>query len=223
MNTMREVFQEKLKELEKEVIEMGEMVIIAINRSIEALKSRDLDEAKNIINDDLLINKRRWDIEEECISLISTQQPVATDLRALITILNIITELERMGDHAEGIARVVIMYGDKPLIKPLIDIPRMAEKVTSMIKRSLDALVNRDATTARKICDEDDEIDNLHEQVYRELLTFMLEDPKKITGSTYLTWVSRHLERIADRVTNICERIIYLVTGVMEEIDVSKY
>ena len=220
---MREVFQEKLKELEKEVIEMGEMVIIAINRSIEALKSRDLDEAKNIINDDLLINKRRWDIEEECISLISTQQPVATDLRALITILNIITELERMGDHAEGIARVVIMYGDKPLIKPLIDIPRMAEKVTSMIKRSLDTLVNRDETTARKICDEDDEIDNLHEQVYRELITFMLEDPKKITGSTYLTWVSRHLERIADRVTNICERIIYLVTGVMEEIDVSKY
>jgi len=220
---MREVFQEKLKELEKEVIEMGEMVIIAINRSIEALKSRDLDEAKNIINDDLLINKRRWDIEEECISLISTQQPVATDLRALITILNIITELERMGDHAEGIARVVIMYGDKPLIKPLIDIPRMAEKVTSMIKRSLDTLVNRDETTARKICDEDDEIDNLHEQVYRELITFMLEDPKKITGSTYLTWVSRHLERIADRVTNICERIIYLVTGVMEEIEVSKY
>lgn len=220
---VREVFQEKLKELEKEVIEMGEMVITAINRSIEALKSRDLDEAKNIINDDLLINKRRWDIEEECISLISTQQPVATDLRALITILNIITELERMGDHAEGIARVVIMYGDKPLIKPLIDIPRMAEKVTGMIKRSLDALVNRDETTARKICDEDDEIDNLHEQVYRELITFMLEDPKKITGSTYLTWVSRHLERIADRVTNICERIIYLVTGVMEEIDVSKY
>lgn len=223
MNTMREVFQKKLKELEKEVIEMGEMVITAINRSIEALKSRDLDEAKNIINDDLLINKRRWDIEERCINLISTQQPVATDLRALITILNIITELERMGDHAEGIARVVIMYGDKPLIKPLIDIPRMAEKVTGMIKRSLEALVNRDETTARKICDEDDEIDNLHEQVYRELLTFMLEDPKKITGSTYLTWVSRHLERIADRVTNICERIIYLVTGVMEEIDVSKY
>lgn len=220
---VREVFQEKLKELEKEVIEMGKMVITAINRSIEALKSRDLDEAKNIINDDLLINKRRWDIEEECISLISTQQPVATDLRALITILNIITELERMGDHAEGIARVVIMYGDKPLIKPLIDIPRMAEKVTGMIKRSLDALVNRDETTARKICDEDDEIDNLHEQVYRELITFMLEDPKKITGSTYLTWVSRHLERIADRVTNICERIIYLVTGKMEEIEVSKY
>jgi len=220
---VREVFQEKLKELEKEVIEMGEMVITAINRSIEALKIRDLEEAKKIINDDLIINKRRWDVEERCINLISTQQPVATDLRALITILNIITELERMGDHAEGIARVVIMYGDKPLIKPLIDIPRMADKVNSMIKRSLDALVNRDATTAREICKDDDEIDNLHEQVYRELITFMLEDPKKITGSTYLTWVSRHLERIADRVTNICERIIYLVTGKMEEIEVSKY
>ena len=220
---VREVFQQKLKELEKEVIEMGEMVITAINRSIEALKIRDLEEAKKIINDDLIINKRRWDVEERCINLISTQQPVATDLRALITILNIITELERMGDHAEGIARVVIMYGDKPLIKPLIDIPRMADKVNSMIKRSLDALVNRDAKTAREICKDDDEIDNLHEQVYRELITFMLEDPKKITGSTYLTWVSRHLERIADRVTNICERIIYLVTGKMEEIEVSKY
>lgn len=220
---VREVFQERIKELEKEVIEMGEMVITAINRSIEALKSRDFEEAKSIINDDLLINKRRWDIEERCINLISTQQPVATDLRTLITILNIITNLERMGDHAEGIARVVIMYGDKPLIKPLIDIPRMAEKVNSMIKRSLEALVNRDAETARAICSDDDEIDNLHEQVYRELLTFMLEDPKKITGSTYLTWVSRHLERIADRVTNICERIIYLVTGVMEEIEVSRY
>jgi phosphate transport system protein len=220
---VREVFQERIKELEKEVIEMGEMVITAINRSIEALKSRDLEEAKNIINDDLLINKRRWDIEERCINLISTQQPVATDLRTLITILNIITELERMGDHAEGIARVVILYGDKPLIKPLIDIPRMAEKVNSMIKRSLDSLVNRDAKTAREICSEDDMIDSLHEQVYRELLTFMLEDPKKITGSTYLIWVSRHLERVADRVTNICERVIYLVTGVMEEIEVSRY
>jgi phosphate transport system protein len=144
-------------------------------------------------------------------------------LRTLITILNIITELERMGDHAEGIARVVILYGDKPLIKPLIDIPRMAEKVNSMIKRSLDSLVNRDAKTAREICSEDDMIDSLHEQVYRELLTFMLEDPKKITGSTYLIWVSRHLERVADRVTNICERVIYLVTGIMEEIEVSRY
>jgi phosphate transport system protein len=220
---VREIFQARLRELEKEVIEMGEMVITAINRSIEALKSRDLEEAKNIINDDLLINKRRWDIEDRCINLISTQQPVASDLRTLITILNIITELERMGDHAEGIARVVIMYGDKPLIKPLIDVPRMAEKANSMIKRSLEALIKRDAKTARAICDDDDEIDNLHEQVYRELLTFMIEDPKTITGSTYLIWVSRHLERIADRVTNICERIIYLVTGVMEEIEVSKY
>jgi phosphate transport system protein len=220
---VREVFQEIMKELEIELIDMGDMVIRALNRSVESLKSRDLEEAKRIISDDLHINKRRWEIEERCINLIATQQPVATDLREIIALLNIISDLERMGDHAEGIARIVIMLGTEPLVKPLIDIPRMAEKTADMIKRSLEAFVRRDADTARMICNEDDEIDKLYNQVYHKLLALMIEDPKVITRATYLIWTAHNLERIADRVTNICERIVFLVTGTMEEINVSKY
>jgi phosphate transport system protein len=220
---VREAFRENIKELEQELIGMGEMVIRAVDRSVGALKSRNKDEAKRIISEDLLINKKRWDIEEKCINLIATQQPVATDLRKIIALLNIITDLERMGDHAEGIAKIVIMLGDEPLVKPLIDIPRMAEKTTGMIKRSLEAFINRDAKTARAICNEDDEVDRLYDQVYRELLSFMIEDPTTITRATYLMWTAHNLERIADRVTNVCERIVFLVTGTMEEISVSKY
>jgi phosphate transport system protein len=220
---VREAFRENIKELEQELIGMGEMVVKAVNRSVEALKSRNKNEAKRIVSDDLLINKKRWDIEEKCINLIATQQPVATDLREIIALLNITTDLERMGDHAEGIAKIVIMLGDESLVKPLIDIPRMAEKTADMIKKSLGAFVNRDAKTARVICNEDDEVDRLYDQVYRELLTFMIEDPKTITRATYLIWTAHNLERIADRVTNICERIVFLVTGTMEEISVSKY
>jgi phosphate transport system protein len=221
--TTRESFQKYRQELEQELVKMGEMVIKAINRSVEALKSRNAEEAEKIASEDILINKKRWDIEERCISLIATQQPVATDLRDLIAILNIITELERMGDYAEGIAKIVIMMGDRPLIKPLIDIPRMTEKATDMIKRSLEAFMTRNVNSARAICDEDDEVDLLYDQIYRELISFMVEDPKTITGATHLIWVAHNLERIADRVTNICERIIYLVTGEIEEINVSKY
>ena len=220
---VREAFEESMKELEQELIGLGQMVIRAVNRSVEALKSRNKDEARRIISDDLLINKKRWDIEEKCINLIATQQPVATDLREIIALLNISTDLERMGDHAEGIAKIVIMLGDEPLVKPLIDIPRMAEKTIDMIKRSLEAFVRRNAKAARTICGEDDEVDKLYDQVYRELLTFMIEDPKTITKATYLMWAAHNLERIADRATNICERIVFLVTGTMEEINVSKY
>ena len=220
---LREAFEENMKALEQELVAMGQMVIRGVNCSVEALKARNVDQAKRVISDDLLINKKRWDMEEKCINLIATQQPVATDLREIIALLNIITDLERMGDHAEGIAKIVIMLGDDPLVKPLIDIPRMADKTTDMIKRSLEAFVKRDAKTARAICDEDDEVDKLYDQVYRELLTFMIEDPTTITRATYLMWTAHNLERIADRVTNICERIVFLVTGTMEEISVSKY
>lgn len=220
---VREAFVENKKELERELISLGQMVIKAVNRSVEALKTRNRDEAQKVISDDVLINKKRWEMEERCINLVATQQPVATDLREIIVLLNIITDLERMGDHAEGIAKIVIMLGDEPLVKPLIDIPRMAEKTTDMIKRSLEAFVKRDARTARKICKEDDEVDGLYDQVYRELLAFMIEDPTTITRATYLMWVAHNLERVADRVTNICERIVFLVTGTMEEVSVSKY
>jgi phosphate transport system protein len=219
---MREAFQEHLKDLEQDLFTMGEMVTLAVNRSIKALKERDVEEAEKIISDDQYINKKRWEIEEKCIQLIARQQPVATDLRELIAILNIITELERMGDYAEGVAKIVVKIGNQEPVKPLIDIPRMAEIAIEMINKTLRAYAERDEKSARLICDQDDEVDELYNQVYRELLTIMIEDPRTITRATYLIWTSHNLERIADRVTNICERIIFLVTGEMVE-NVSKY
>jgi phosphate transport system protein len=220
---VRESFTKYIKELEKEVTEMGEMVIAAINRSVEALKILNADEAKRIIADDMLINKKRWDIEEKCIDCIATQQPVATDLREIIAVLNIITELERMGDYAEGIAKIVIILGGEPLIRPLIFTPKMAEKVTSMLRRSMEAFVNRDARAANAICDEDDEVDKLYDEAYHDLLMRMIKDPTLISKATPLIWAAHNLERSADRVTNICERIIFLVTGTMTEVNVSRY
>ena len=148
---------------------------------------------------------------------------MASDLRIIVAVLNIITELERIGDHAEGIAKIAIMIGDEPPLKPLIDIPRMAEQTVDMLRRSLDAFINRDAEAARQISAEDDTVDQLYDQVFRELLTFMVEDPKTITRATRLIWVAHNLERSADRVTNICERVVFVVTGKMEEIGASKY
>ena len=220
---IRTAFHKRLREIQNDVLAMGSMVEKAISRSIEALKERDLDKAQRVISDDQKINKKRFTIEEKCIELIATQQPMAGDLRAIICVLNIITEIERIGDHAEGIAKIVVMIGDEPPLKPLIDIPRMAEKVNSMLHRSLDALINRDDDTAKQIVGEDNEVDDLYDQVFRELLMFMAEDPKTITRATRLIWVAHNLERSADRVTNICERVVYMVTGKMEELEVSKY
>jgi len=219
----RKTFRENMKALEKEIIVQGEMVNEALYRSVDALRNLDITKAEKVIKDDQLINRKRWNIEEKCINLLATQQPVATDLRELIAVLSISTDLERMGDHAEGIAKIAIMHGDNPLIKPLVDIPRMAEKASDMLMRSIDAFINRDAETAKAICEEDDEVDALYDQTYRELLTFMTEDPTKITRATYLLWAAHNLERIADRVTNICERIVFLITGTMDEIKVSNY
>ena len=219
----RKAFKENMKALEKEIICLGEMVNVALYRSVEALRDLDIAKAEKIIEDDLLINRKRWDIEEQCINLLATQQPVATDLRELIAVLSISTDMERMGDHAEGIAKIAIMHGNQPLVKPLIDIPRMAEKASDMLSRSIEAFINRDAETAIAICDEDDEVDNLYDQVYRELLSFMTEDPTIITRATYLLWAAHNIERVADRVTNICERIVFLVKGSMDEHKVSNY
>jgi len=202
---------------------MAGMVANAIKKSVESLQKRDINESKTIITNDSLINKKRFAIEERCISLIATQQPMAVDLRVLTSILSIITDLERMGDHAEGIAKISLLIGDEPLVKPLIDIPRMSDIGLSMLDKCLKAFVNRDVEAARLICNEDDTVDALHDQVYRELLILMIQNPKIIHQATYLTWVSHNLERIADRVTNIAERIVFMVTGKMEEMNVSKY
>jgi phosphate transport system protein len=220
---IRTTFHKKLREIQDEVLVMGSMVGRAIMSSVRALRERDLALAHQIISDDLKVNQKRFEIEEKCIQLIATQQPMASDLRIIIAILNITTEIERIGDYAVGIARIVIMIGDEPPLKPLVDIPRMAEQTVDMLRRSLDVLINRDAEAAKKIAAEDDLIDHLYDQVFRELLIFMGEDPKTITRATRLIWVAHNLERAADRVTNICERVVFVVTGKMEEIGASKY
>jgi phosphate transport system protein len=219
----REGFHRHLHDLQDDLLVLGSMVDKAIGRSMEALKKRDLELARQVCADDARINQKRFDIEEKCVELIVTQQPMASDLRTIMAVLNIIIDLERIGDHAEGNAKIAIMIGDEPPLKPLIDLPRMAQKTQEMLRRSLDAFVNRDAEAAKQITKEDDEVDHLYDQVFRELLTFMMEDPKTITRATRLIWVGHNLERSADRVTNICERVVYVVTGRMEEVGASKY
>ena len=220
---IRSAFHKKLREIQDDILIMGSMVSKATLLAIEALQKRDLALANQIIADDKKINRKRFDIEEKCIQLIATQQPMASDLRTIVAVLNIITELERIGDYAEGNAKITIMIGNEPPLKPLVDIPRMAEKTADMLNRSLSAFINHDADAAIKISAEDDFMDNLYDQVFRELLTFMAEDPKTITRATRLMWTAHNLERAADRVTNICERVVYIVTGKMEEIGASKY
>jgi len=219
----REIFHRHLRELQDHVLTMGSMVETALYRSMEALKNRDLGLAREVIADDKSIDRKRYEIEEECIELIIAQQPMASDLRIIIAVLNIIVDLERIGDYAEGISKIAIMIGDEPPLKPLIDLPRMTELTGSMLRRTLEAFLNHDAETAKKIWAEDDVIDNLYDQVFRELLTFMAENPKNITRATRLIWAAHNLERSADRVTNIAERIVYVVTGDRESLHAPNY
>lgn len=210
---LRNEFDRDLTQLQNDLLKLGSMVEKAIVRAIDALKRRDLEASTEVVKDDDYIDQKRYEIEERCINLIATQQPMAGDLRTLIAILHIAVELERVGDYAEGIGKISIAMGEEPPLKPLIDIPRMADKASAMLRRCLDALVNRDVAAAIQVCKDDDDVDALYDQVYRELITFMLEDPRTIQRATYLLWVSHDLERIADRATNIGEQVIYLVTG----------
>lgn len=216
-------FDRNLKTLEDDLISLGSMVEKAITKSLIGLKNRDLHLSRQVVEEDDYIDQQRFQLEEQCIDLIATQQPIAIDLRTLMAVLHIATELERMGDYAEGIAKISVKMGDEPPLKPLIDIPRMAEKAITMLQHSLDALVNRDETAALVVCNDDDEVDDLYDQIYRKLLTYMIQDPATIQRATYLLWVAHDLERIADRATNIAERVIFLVTGRLTEINVSKY
>ncbi|MBI2865123.1 MAG: phosphate signaling complex protein PhoU [Chloroflexi bacterium] len=219
----RREFDRALQDLIDDLLELGDMVDRAIERSVGALRNRDIDGARQVAHDDRHINAKRFQIEERCLLLLATQQPMARDLRTIAAVMNMITDLERMGDHAEGIAKITIMLGHEPLVKPLIDIPKMADKARDMLRRSLKAFVEGDVAAAKTIATEDDEVDGLHEQVYRELIDRMIANPDNIQRATYLLWVSHNLERIADRVTNICERIVFTATGRMEEMNVSKY
>jgi phosphate transport system protein len=220
---IRTTYHKKLREIQDDVLAMGSMVDKALSQAMEALKKRDVATAKQVITNDLKINEKRFNIEEKCIQLIATQQPMASDLRNIICVLSVVTDLERIGDHAEGIGKIVVMIGDEPPLKPLIDLPRMTDKTVGMLRRSLDAFINHDADAAREIITEDDAVDSLYEQVFHDLLIFMAEDPRTITRATRLLWVAHNLERSADRVTNICERVVFCVTGKMQEIGTSKY
>ena len=220
---LRTEFHRDLSALEDELLTLGGMVEKAIAKSLDALKNRDLALAEEVVREDDAIDEMRFALEEKCIDLIATQQPLAGDLRILITALHVAVELERMGDYAEGIAKITLLMGDEPPLKPLIDIPRMADRAAEMLRRSLDAFVDRDTASAYQICDDDDEVDALYEQVYRELLTYMITDPGAIRRATFLLWAAHDLERIADRATNIAERVIFLVTGRLTDTGASTY
>ena len=219
----RTAFERQLTEIQDDMLVLAAMAETAIERSLEALKNRDVELARRIIADDLKINEKRYNTEEKCLELVATQQPLASDLRTIVAVLHIIVDLERIADHAEGNARLALMLADEPPLKPYIDIPRMAEKGIEMLRASLEAFKDRDTDRARAICEMDDEVDALYERVYHELLTYMIQDPQSIQRATYLIWVAHNLERIADRVTNICERVVFMVTGHVQELNVSKY
>ena len=203
----------QLNQLQHEVVSLAGVVDKATLRAVDALKRRDLVESQQVVQEDDYIDQKRYEIEEKCTDLIATQQPMARDLRNIIALLHITVELERMGDYAEGIGKISLLMGDNPPLKPLIDIPQMADKATQMLRNSIDSLVNHDVIMANQVLQDDDEVDALYDRVYRDLLQFMIRDPQTIQRATFLLWAAHDLERIADRATNISERVIYLVTG----------
>jgi phosphate transport system protein len=219
----REVFEKKLREMQDDVLIMGSMVEKAVQRSMDALRTRDLALSNAVVGDDIAINKKRYELEEKCIHTIALQAPMAADLRIVVSILFISNELERMADHAEGIARINLMLGDEPLSGPIGDIMLMGDKAVDMLRRSLTAFVERDDALARQICDDDDDVDELYDTSYHALIQEVIRTPQDVERVTYLIWACHNLERIADRVTNICERVIFMVTGQLEEINVSRY
>jgi phosphate transport system protein len=218
----RTYFWSELQRLQDDILLLGSMVRQAILDSVVALCERDLEQAKQIVAGDREINARRYAIETDCMSLIAMQQPAAKDLRLLAAILEISGELERIGDYAKGISKINLMMGPEPFVKPLIDIPRMAEKVSDVLGRALDAFVHQDLEAARSIPLEDDELDTLYNNVNQHLISMIVKNPAIIDHANYLTWVAHNLERAGDRVTNICERIVYTVTGDFVEFDDSE-
>jgi phosphate transport system protein len=216
--TTRAHYDQQLRELQDELLLLGSMVEKALVKSVEVLKQRDMEGSRQLIAQDRLINEKRFAIETDALSLIATQQPVAGDMRTLAAVLEMTTELERIGDYAKGIARINLMIGERPLLKPLIDLPRMAEKARDMLHQALDAFVRQDVGLARAIPAQDDLVDHLYNQINRELLTYVIADPSTIDQANYLLWAAHNLERAADRVINLCERVVFTVTGEMVEL-----
>ena len=215
----RATLDRDLNAVQDDLLRMGGLLDAAIAKSLEALAKRDQDLARQIIADDAHVNALRFHIEEACLALIATQQPAARDLRAVLAAMIIVSELERMGDYAAGIAKTVLRMGDAPLLKPLIDMPRMADECRTMVRRALDAYVAHDADMARAVAAQDDVIDNLYNQIFRELLSFIVEDPHTTTRALYLLFAAHNLERIGDRAVNISERVIFMTSGELKELN----
>lgn len=217
--SLRAKLDGKISDLQNDLIRMGERVDHAIQLSLKSLQDRDQQLAQSVIDQDEQINQLRYKIEEQCVALIVTQQPAATDLRTVISIMNIVVDVERMGDHAAGIAKTVIRMGDAPLLKPLIDIPRMAELGRDMLRQSLQALIKMDVDLAKSIAAKDDEMDMLYMEIFSELVDIMSKVKDSATRATYLLWCAHNLERIGDRVTNIAERVVFVSTGDLKELN----
>lgn len=215
----REKFEHDLQGLKDEILALGAMAERAVAESVQALKKRDTAKAHLIMDEDRVINEKRYAVENETLTLIATQQPMAGDLRTLAAIFEIATELERIADYAKGIANVTVMLGEEPLIKPLEDVPRMSDKSCDMLHRALDSFMRQDVEEARAIPREDSEVDALYEKTYRELIACIMTDPRTTEQANRLTWVAHNLERVADRVGNICERVVFSITGRGEELD----
>jgi phosphate transport system protein len=215
----RETFEAELNDLRERLLSLGAMVSNAQQRAVQALAERSEELAREVIAGDQLINQTQHQIEDACMYLIASQQPVARDLRVIVSVSSIASDLERMADHAKGIAVLALRLMDQPMLKPLIDIPRMAEIGRDLLQRQLDAFIKGDPESARELAARDTEVDQLNDQVFRELLVFMMTDPKTITRATYLLWVAHNLERFADRVTNIGERTIFVARSEVVELD----
>jgi phosphate transport system protein len=219
MRVQRTLYDREFSRVREDILRLGGQVDRAIERALESLRQRDRLLAKQVIDEDAGINELRFHVEEACLALIATQQPAAGDLRAVVAAMNIVVDIERMADHAAGIAKTVIRMGDEPLLKPLIDIPKMAQAAREMLADSLKAFVARDAALAKKTAGRDTEIDNLYKAVFDELIEIMARDPTTVERGTYLLWCAHNLERIGDRVTNIAERVVFMTTGDMRELN----
>jgi len=215
----RQALDTALQKLKQEVAQLGELVLSNVIESVRYLKERDFDGSKRLMKLDVIVNRKRFAIENEIMVLIATQQPLAGDLRSLAAMLEIITELERIGDYAKGISKINLLIGEAPLIKPLVDIPLMADKAVAMLKLALKAFEDRDIELAREVPKRDQEVDELYKQVNRELMALIVADSSNTKQANHLLWAAHNLERAADRATNICERVIFCATGKMQELD----
>ena len=203
------------------MLRLGRLVEDGLAGSLTALATGDLALADRIVREDLAVNRLRFELEEDITRRLS--EAAGEAVRPLVASLYVLAELERMGDHAEGIAKVALMLGPHPALAVPSAVFDLGSQTRSMVRRTLIALEHEDAGAARQLCAEDDDIDALYDRVYQELIATMLADPERITEATYMLWIAHNLERIADRATNICERVVYLATGHVEELNVSKY